>query len=60
MSSTAIQAIVAVATFLCSVGASSFIAGMKWGTTLQELRYIDNRLTKIEALFEYRVKGNDI
>lgn len=55
----AIQTIVAVATFLSSVGVSAFIAGMRWGRVLQELRYVDNRLTKIEALFDYQLKRDN-
>lgn len=59
MSDIAIQAVLAASTFVCSVGVSAFIAGMRWGRVLQELRYVDNRLTKIEALFDYQLKRSD-
>lgn len=52
----AIELGLAAATFLCSVGASMFIAGTRWGQVNSEMRAMNDRLAKIEGMFTLRPK----
>lgn len=45
------EIIIAIATFVCSVGASMFVAGTRWGQINTEMRTMNDRLAKIEGMF---------
>lgn len=51
MSDVVLTAIISAATFLSSVGASMFVAGQRWGEVRSEMRYMNDRLAKIEGMF---------
>jgi hypothetical protein len=46
-----VDILIAVATFIASVGSSMFIAGQRWGEVRTEMRYTNDRLAKIEGMF---------
>jgi hypothetical protein len=69
MSPLAVEVIVAVCTFIASVGSAAFISGTRWGrieTTLSDIekdrvrqsdiKGISERLAKIEGMFTLRLK----
>jgi hypothetical protein len=43
--------LIGLATFVMSVGASMFVAGRQWGEVRSEMRYMNDRLAKIEGMF---------
>jgi hypothetical protein len=57
MSEVAVMALIGGATFVCSVGSSMFIAGTRWGEVRGEMRYMNDRLAKIEGMFTLTPKG---
>lgn len=59
MTSLMVQTITEVATFVISVGASAFIAGMRWGIVSRDLSNMGNRLSKIEGMFEMKLKEHN-
>jgi len=50
-----------MATFISSISASMFIAGMRWGQVTGDIRAISDRLAKIEGMFtlQLRQDGHD-
>lgn len=46
-----LQVILGAATFLCSIGGSMFVAGVKWARINDDIRSIDRRLAAIEGMF---------
>lgn len=54
---TTAQVLISALTVLLSVIGASFAAGIKIGSMEMTLRSISDRLTRIEALFELRIKG---
>jgi hypothetical protein len=46
-------------TFLASIGTSAFIAGSRWGTISQEMRSVNDRLSRIEGMFTLTLKDRD-
>ncbi len=57
--SYAIEAIIAVVTFIISVGTSMFIAGMRWQEVHGDLRQMADRLAKIEGMFTLKLRDHD-
>lgn len=51
VSDVVLAAIISGASFFASVGASMFIAGQRWGEVRSEMRYMNDRLAKIEGMF---------
>ena len=49
-------AVTEVATFVASVGASAFVAGVKWGKVETTLKGLSERLARIEAMFELKLR----
>lgn len=60
MSQTGITVLIAVAGFVASVGASSFISGMHWGELRADVRVMNDRLAKIEGMFTLRLRDGDL
>ena len=56
MSPDAVAAIISLVGIIISVTVSSFIAGSKFGTVVQTLNTISERLARIEGLFEFKLK----
>ena len=56
---TTIQVVIDAVTILLSVVGASFAAGTRIGSIEQTLHTMAERLTRIEALFELRLKGRD-
>jgi len=46
-----VEILISAATFIASIGASMFIAGQRWGEVRSEMRYMNDRLAKIEGMF---------
>lgn len=72
MSTTAVEALIAVVTFIASVGTSAFISGARWGrvqTTLADLEKdrvrqgditsLASRLGRIEGMFTLTLRGDE-
>lgn len=59
MSANVIVAVSEIATFMFSVGISTFIAGVRWGGVQQELRAVESRLTRIEGMFELKLRQDE-
>jgi len=51
-----IDVLIAVVTFIASVGTSMFVAGTRWGEMRADLRVMADRLAKIEGMFELQLK----
>ena len=56
MTSTDLEIVVAVVTFISSVGTSMFIAGTRWGRVEMDIKNINDRLAKIEGMFTLTLK----
>ena len=54
---TTAQVMIDAATVVLSVVGASFAAGIRIGSLETTLNHISERLTRIEALFELRLKG---
>lgn len=72
MTPLAIEIIVALVTFVCSVGSAAFVSGTRWGrieATLNDIqkdrvrqtdmRAVSERLARIEGMFTLQLKGPD-
>jgi hypothetical protein len=55
----AVEIIIAIVTFIASVGSSMFIAGTRWGEMRTDLRVMADRLAKIEGMFELQLKKRE-
>ena len=58
MDATAIETVIGVATFFCSVGASAFISGTHWGELRADVKTMSDRLAKIEGMFTLTLKDS--
>lgn len=56
MTATDFEILIAVVTFISSVGTSMFVAGSRWGRIEQDVKSINDRLAKIEGMFTLRLK----
>ena len=45
------EVLIAAGTFVLSVGSSMFIAGQRWGEVRSEMRYMNDRLARLEGMF---------
>lgn len=54
-----VEVIIGVVTFVLSVGTSMFIAGQRWGEVRSELRYMNDRLAKIEGMYTLTPIGRE-
>jgi len=52
-----VSAVIAIVTFVVSVGCSAFIAGVGWGSIRKEVAAVNIRLARIEGMFTLRLKG---
>lgn len=50
------EIIISVVTFVCSVGVSAFIGGMKWGQISRDVDNIKVQLAEIKGMFELKLK----
>jgi hypothetical protein len=51
--------VTAAITFVASITTSAFIAGSRWGTISQEMRSMNDRLSRIEGMFTLTVKDRE-
>ena len=51
MSATALSLLIALGGALLSILCSAFVAGMGWQRVNSEMRYMNDRLAKIEGMF---------
>jgi len=56
MSSIAVEIIIAIVTFVMSVGTSMFVAGTRWGRIETTIQVMSDRLAKIEGMFTLRLR----
>ena len=59
MSQTALTVIITLAGTLVSLLISVFVAGSRWGQVNTEMRYMNDRLAKIEGMFTLTPKDAD-
>lgn len=59
MSQTAMTIVIATVGVLLSVLSSSFLSGMRWGEVRSEMRYMNDRLAKIEGMFTLTPKEQE-
>lgn len=59
ISTVTLEIIIGIVTFVLSVGSSMFIAGTQWGSVKTELRYMNDRLAKIEGMYTLSPRKED-
>lgn len=59
MSQTALDIIISLSGVIVSVVTAAFLSGMRWGEVRSEMRYMNDRLAKIEGMFTLTPKGHD-
>lgn len=58
MTQTALTIVITLGGVLVSVLVSVFVAGTKWGSVNTEMRYMNDRLAKIEGMFTLTPKDS--
>jgi hypothetical protein len=56
MTGLAVEIMIGVVTLFASWGGSAFIAGMRWGSINSSIQDQNQRLARIEGMFELKLK----
>jgi hypothetical protein len=54
-----IELVIGAVTVIISLLGSAFIGGTKWGEVRAEMRFMNDRLAKIEGAFTFRPRDHD-
>ena len=51
--------LVSVCSFIASVGASAFIAGIGWGKVQGDIKSLNEKISRIEGMFTLRLRDHE-
>jgi hypothetical protein len=54
-----ITVLISACSFIASVGASAFIAGIGWGKVQGDIKSLNEKVARIEGMFTLRLRDDD-
>lgn len=51
--------LISVCSFIASVGASAFIAGIGWGKVQGDIKSLNEKISRIEGMFTLRLRDHE-